>query len=79
MTTLSLKLPEALDVKLAAEARRRGETKSAIARQAIESFVNGRDGPAPASALDLAGDLAGSVKGPADLSHNKKHMDGYGR
>ncbi len=29
--------------------------------------------------LDLAGDLAGRLEGPGDLSHNKKYLDNYGR
>jgi len=36
---------------------------------------NIRDG----SCLDLAKDLAGCVKGPEDLSFNKKRMGGYGQ
>lgn len=33
----------------------------------------------PLSALDLVRDLAGSVKGPRDLSTNRRYLRGYGR
>lgn len=29
--------------------------------------------------MDLAGDLAGCLEGPGDLSYSKKYFDGYGR
>ncbi len=35
--------------------------------------------PTPGSALELAGDLVGSVEGPGDLSTNPKYMEGFGR
>ena len=79
MKTLSLKLPQALDAKLAVAARRRGESKSATARQAIEAFIEGGGRSTQASCLDLAGDLAGCVEGPRDLSFSRKHMRGYGK
>ncbi len=79
MKTLSLKLPESLFAKLTVTAEKRGETKSALVREAIDALVTG-DKPAPkGSCLDLAKDLAGCVNGPADLSFEKKHMHGYGQ
>jgi hypothetical protein len=35
--------------------------------------------PAAPSFLSLAGDLAGCVEGPADLSSNPEHLRGFGR
>ncbi len=35
--------------------------------------------PTPGSALELAGDVVGSVEGPGDLSYNPKYMEGFGR
>jgi predicted transcriptional regulator len=35
--------------------------------------------PARASFTALAGDLAGSIEGPEDLSLNPDHLAGYGR
>ncbi len=79
MKTLSLKLPESLLEKLNAAARKRGESRSALLREAIETAIAGEGRIESASCLDLAKDLAGCVRGPEDLSFNKRRMDGYGQ
>ena len=79
MKTLSLKLPESLLVKLNSAAKERGESRSALVREAIETFMAGDKNVQKSSSLDLAKDLVGCVKGPVDLSFNKKHMRGYGQ
>lgn len=78
MKVLSLKLPDALDAKLTATAKRRAASKSAIVRDAIEQMLSNGRRPQSGSALDLARDLAGCVSGPRDLSVNKRHLAGYG-
>ena len=78
MKTLSLKVPDALDAKLTALAARRGESKSAVVREAIERYVPEAPGEA-ASLLDLSRDLVGSVSGPKDLATNPKYLEDYGR
>jgi predicted transcriptional regulator len=78
MKTLSLKLPDDLDARLAGVAARQGATKSDVVRSALTAYL-ARDGKAaPGSALELAGDLVGAFEGPHDLSHADRHMDGYG-
>ncbi len=79
MKTLSLKLPESLLAKLASAARERGESRSALVRDAIEIFITENNHAKKGSCLDLAKDLAGCVNGPVDLSFNKKRMRGYGK
>ncbi len=79
MKTLTVKVPEELDLKLAAVAKKLGESKSNIIRSAIEHVVKSSQAVTANSCLDLANDLAGSVEGPTDLSHNKKHLAGYGQ
>ena len=79
MKTLSLKLTESLFAKLTSTARERGESKSALTREAIEKFITGDNESPKGSCLDLARDLMGCVKGPIDLSFSKKHMRGYGQ
>jgi len=79
MKNLSLKLPDALDVRLRAVARKRRTSKSDVVRDALESYFGGRSGAAPHSVLDLAGDLVGCLEGPGDLSYNKKYMRGFGK
>jgi predicted DNA-binding protein len=80
MNTISLKLPKALNAKLAVTAKRRGASKSAIVREAIEDYFE-RNGSAPSlSVAELARELIGCVDGgPLDLSYNKKHMKGFGK
>ena len=78
MKMLSLKVPEALDVKLTAIARRRGTSKSTVIREALERLPAGEDAQ-PESVLALARDLAGCIAGPPDLSWHRMHMRGYGR
>ena len=79
MKTISVKIPEDLDLKLTAVAAKRRESKSAIIRSALDDLVNSNDAIGPNSCLDLAKDLIGSVEGPSDLSYNNKHLKGYGR
>jgi metal-responsive CopG/Arc/MetJ family transcriptional regulator len=79
MKTLTVKVPEDLDLKLAATAAKRGESKSDLIRTALESIVNANEAITPNSCLDLAKDIVGSVEGPSDLSYSKEHLKGYGQ
>ncbi len=79
MKTLTVKVPEKLDLKLAALAAKRGESKSNLIRSAIQSILKANDAVAPNSCLEMAIDLVGSVEGPLDLSCNKKYLEGYGQ
>lgn len=79
MRTLSLKLPESLFAKLTAAARDRGESRSALVREAIRAMIAGDGTGSNGSCLDLANDLAGCAEGPRDLSVSKEHMRGYGQ
>jgi hypothetical protein len=76
MKTLSVKVPEDLDLKLTAVAAKRRETKSALIRAALDHLVKSSEAVTPNSCLDLAKDLIGSVEGPSDLSHNSKYLKG---
>lgn len=78
MRTISLKLPDEVDAKLEAQARRTGRTKSAITREALSRFLE-EDVATGVSCLDLVRDLVGTARGPGDLSSNKKFLRGYGR
>ncbi len=79
MKTMSLRLPEDLAIRLAAVARQRGQTKSAIVRQALEEFFVGEPRVPKGSCLELVADLVGCVEGPGDLSFHKKHLRGFGK
>ena len=77
MTTISLKVPEVLDFRLAQIAEKSGSSKSELIRNALERLVATKSAR-KCSCLSMASDLIGCVEGPADLSHNKKHMKGFG-
>jgi predicted transcriptional regulator len=79
MKTLCLKLSEALDAQLAATARKRGQSKSAVVRAILDESLSQGAPAAKGSCLELAADLAGCVEGPCDLSANQRHLRGYGR
>ena len=79
MTTISLKLPEPVAERLAAEARTRQKPKSALVREFIENGLSGATGKRAPSFYALAKDKAGRFRGPRDLSTNPKHLEGYGR
>lgn len=79
MKILTLRLPDALGERLESEARRKGATKSAVARDALEAFLPHGDGSAAKSIIDRAADLLGSLEGPGDLSYNKAHLQELGR
>ncbi len=78
MVAVSLKMPEPLAAEVAAVAHRKGVSKSALIREAIETFLSGDEVNHPRSALDLVADLVGACEGPEDLSVNKKYMEGFG-
>ncbi len=78
MKTLSLKLPQELDMRIGAIARQRGSSKSELVRNALVAYLAGEATPRSGSALELAGDLAGALEGPGNLSCHEEHMRGYG-
>jgi hypothetical protein len=78
LTIISLKMPQELVTRLVAAARRRGINRSALVRDALESYLRGGGGSA-GSAAEVAGDLIGAVEGPGDLSHDPRHLRDFGR
>jgi Arc/MetJ-type ribon-helix-helix transcriptional regulator len=79
MRTVSLKLPESLDDRLAAVAAERSATKSAVVREALETYLRWGRGARRRSCLALASDLVGCVLGSPELSFHQKHMKGFGK
>jgi Ribbon-helix-helix protein, copG family len=78
MKTLSLKLPPSLSAKLDRAAKKRGQTKSAVVRAALEQFLNGHEVVPPGSALEAVQPWVGCAEGPRDLATNPKYMEGFG-
>ncbi len=77
MRAVSLKLPEHLDQKITAIARKRRSNRSAVMREALEAFTAGRS--AKTSVTAAAGDLVGSLQGPDDLATAPEHFSGFGK
>ncbi len=83
MAVISLKLTDALDAQLTAQAQRRRLSKSELVRRALTAFLQASelvvDGPQPQSAADLLADLVGCFEdGPPDLSSNPAHLSDFG-
>ena len=75
MTTVSLKLPEALLREIEQEAVTRGVPKSAVIRDSLERTLRkGRNAKKKVSCLDLMGDWVGRFPGPADASTNPRYL-----
>jgi metal-responsive CopG/Arc/MetJ family transcriptional regulator len=80
MTTITCKLPEALDAELEAVAKKRGVSKSEVVRQAIEANLPEQKKQAGLSAYDVMKAACGILKnGPHDLGTHPRHMEGFGR
>jgi len=78
MKTIAIKLPDELLDVIRDIATKRGETRSAVMREALEEYFSRKKPRIEGSCLDLASDLAGCLQGPPDLSTNPAHMDRYG-
>jgi metal-responsive CopG/Arc/MetJ family transcriptional regulator len=80
MTTITCKLPEALDAELEAVAKKRGVSKSEVVRRAIEANLPEQKKQAGLSAYDVMKTACGILKdGPCDLATHPRHLEGFGR
>ena len=79
MKSISPKITDELDAKISHASKELGTAKSDVIRDALEAYFASRKNGHGITCLELAGDLVGSVDGPADLATNPKYMRGYGR
>jgi hypothetical protein len=80
MSVLTVKVSKHLERRLRQHAEASGQTKSAVARTALDAYLDQAGAPpVRPSAFDLMRDHIGSVEGPRDLSTNPTHMAGYGK
>lgn len=82
MKSLTVKIPDALQARLAAACRHRGVSQSSLLREALQAHLSGtnrRNGATAPTCYDLAADLIGSLDGPTDLSANVSHLGEYGQ
>lgn len=79
MKTISLKVPDGLDAHLERLATERGTSKSELVRQALEAHLESLlGGVGERSFAMLAGDLAGCILGPSDLSTSAVRLEESG-
>ena len=81
MKPRSLKLTQDLEKSLTTYATLRGTSASSVVREALEAYLmeaSSAERRQPQSFSARAGDLAGCVNGPADLSTSPAHLAGYG-
>lgn len=79
MTTVSLKLPDPLALRLEESARKKSISKSALIRAALETYLRTDEAVPDGSALSRAADLRGVISGPEDLSVNRSYLKNFGR
>ena len=78
MKAISIKLPEPLLHDLAQRAKTSATSQSEIIRTALAAYLQRDAQPSTTSCADRAQRWTGSMQGPADLSTNPKHLDGFG-
>ena len=78
MTTMTVKMPEKLSLRLRDEAAGRGMNCSELIRRAVEDMLKADPQSAGETCLGLARDLAGRLDGARDLATNPEHMKGFG-
>lgn len=78
MTTMTIKIPEELKLKVEAMARLSGLSVSAVVRESLVKAA-GEAGSGKLSLYDRTMDLCGSGEsGIADLATNPDHLRGFG-
>ncbi|MFZ4765243.1 MAG: hypothetical protein ACOYMN_09855 [Roseimicrobium sp.] len=79
METLSIKVPKEMKNRLRMVAKERKTTPSTLIKQALDDVMTRE--VRPGSVYDMLKDLveSGPADGIADLSTNKKHLEGLGR
>ena len=78
MTTLTCKVPDLLNARLAAAARTARVSKSRLVREVLDRGLTQAARASRPNAYDLVRRLAGALHGPRDLSTNPRHLEGLG-
>lgn len=80
MQTITLKVADELQRDIERASKRQRISRSELVRRAVRQYVaQPQETEGFVSALQLAGDLAGSIrKAPPDLATHPRHLEGYG-
>jgi len=77
---ITIRIPGELGERLRARSRLRGQTESAVLRQALEIYFGQPDGDQSAYEMAEEAGLIGCVQeAPKDLSSDSRHMKGFGK
>jgi hypothetical protein len=78
MTTMTVKMPDDLKLRVEAKARLSGKSVSAVVRESLRKTMR-KIGPGKSSLYERTKDLCGAGdSGIADLATNPAHMKGFG-
>ena len=82
MTTLTIEIPETLDVQFSEIAKREKLSKEKLAAKALQDFIDRqtKNGSSKKTVADVAGHLFGAIDAdaPADVSTDKTYLEGFG-
>lgn len=78
MNLLSFKISQFLKKKRGIFSHKMGLNQFKVFREVLQVSFSHDNIRKERSLFDLSGDLSGMVKGPDDLSMNKKYLDGFG-
>jgi Ribbon-helix-helix protein, copG family. len=77
---ITVRIPNALTVRLRSHSRAKGTTESELVREALEGYLGKADGEPSAYGLAEESGLIGAARNaPKDLSTHPRHFDGFGR
>lgn len=76
---ITVRIPQALTARLRSRSRAKGTTESELVREALETFLGKANEERTAYDLaEEAGILGAIEEAPADLSTNRRHLNGFG-
>ena len=79
LSALTIEVPANLKPKLAAAARRLGQSPEEFVQDRLEAMLKQSKADSAPSLYELSRDLCGTVNGgPPDLARSKKRLKGYG-
>jgi len=79
MQTLTLKIPDDLNMQLQYAVETLHTPKSELVRAAVADYLKRKLKKKKPSMYDLVKDDYGYMEGPGDLSYNPKYMEGFGQ
>ncbi len=77
---ITVRVPQALTVRLRNRSRAQGTTESELVREALENYLGHSEGERSAYELaEAAGIIGAAQNAPRDLSTNSRYLKGFGK